>query len=188
MLHCFLHLLFLLDQEIPGCSRGKEYSEGLSRQEGDIKRNFERLLQNDDIGGMWSALHRAVPREVFTRLKLREPFPQPQTKNGRRPAKHPYDVPYHRSNWHHRKNQNPAFVPGIEFLNSDEIQKLITTSREVESQTAAAVSARLAKRQADTELEHILKTSAIRKEIAKQQAMLEEMGMSSQCNSITKVI
>lgn len=98
MLHCFLHLLFLLDQEIPGCSRGKEYSEGLSRQEGDIKRNFERLLQNDDIGGMWSALHRAVPREVFTLLKLREPFPQPQTKNGRRPAKHPYDVPYHRSN------------------------------------------------------------------------------------------
>jgi hypothetical protein len=137
---------------------------------------------------MWSALHLAEPKEVFTRLKLLEPLSQPQTKNERRPAKILYYVPYHRSNWHHRKNQNPDILPAIEFLNSDEIHKLITTSREVESQTAAAVSARLAKRQADTKLEQILKTSAIRKEIAKQQAMLEEIEMSSQCNSISKVI
>ncbi|KAK4021458.1 hypothetical protein OUZ56_003374 [Daphnia magna] len=42
-----------------------------------VYRSFGRSLENNHLHSLWIGLDRVVPREVFRRLGLREPFPRP---------------------------------------------------------------------------------------------------------------
>ncbi|KAK4021442.1 hypothetical protein OUZ56_003358 [Daphnia magna] len=48
-----------------------------SPAEDTVYRPFERALENNNLHWLWVGLDRVVPREVFRRLGLREPFPRP---------------------------------------------------------------------------------------------------------------
>ncbi|KZS09418.1 Uncharacterized protein APZ42_026369 [Daphnia magna] len=48
-----------------------------SPAEDTVYRSFERALENNNLHSLWVGLDRVVPKEVFRRLGLREPFPRP---------------------------------------------------------------------------------------------------------------
>ncbi|KZS12005.1 Uncharacterized protein APZ42_023183 [Daphnia magna] len=125
-----------------------------SPAEDSVYRLFERALENNNLHSLWVGLDRVVPREVFRRLGLREPFPRP-TSALTKPKTTPTArfTPYARP-----ADQN------LKFLNEKERAELEAVQKVKKEHTLAILIAQRKEKEAAETALYLQQTCLLRRE------------------------
>jgi hypothetical protein len=99
---------------------------------------------------LWKELENTIPKGVFRRLRLPEPFPEQRKVERKRPK--PYARPV------------PEAQKGVPLLNAEEQKRLEELNKTRATNAAVIAAAQKAAQEAENQSKYILEASLIRKE------------------------
>ncbi|KAK4037436.1 hypothetical protein OUZ56_029469 [Daphnia magna] len=141
-----------------------------SPAEESVYRQFERALENNNLHSLSVGLDRVVPREVFRRLGLREPFPRPRSA----PAKTKTTT----SSCRFAPYARPAET-NLKFLNDKERAKLESVQKVKEEHALAILIAQRKEKEAAETALYLQQTCLLRREKEALVQREEELAKSS---------
>ncbi|KZS02381.1 Uncharacterized protein APZ42_000600, partial [Daphnia magna] len=123
----------------------------VAEQQKNVYNYFQSLLDSDVRSyTLWKELENTIPKGVFRRLRLPEPFPEQRKVESKRPK--PYARPV------------PEAQKGVPLLNAEEQKRLEELNKTRTTNAAVIAAAQKAAQEAEIQSKYILEASLIRKE------------------------